>query len=65
MEELDKCSESVIYFVENYCTFKNDKGRTLVKLRDYQHKTLHLFGDEVWDPISESVIPKNRRITIM
>jgi len=35
LEELEKCASDPIYFIENYCKFLNDKGRTLVKLRDY------------------------------
>lgn len=65
LEELEKCANDPIYFIENYCTFKNDKGRTLVKLRDYQKDTIHLYGDEEWDPVSETVIPKNRRVILM
>lgn len=65
LDILDKCAFDNKFFVENYCTFKNDKGRTLVKLRPYQDKVLKLFGDEVWDPVSETIIPKNRFIAIM
>lgn len=65
LAELEKCAMDPEYFVEKYVTFKNDNGRTIVKLRDYQRKVLHMFGDEVWDPISETIIPKNRRIAIM
>lgn len=35
-EELEKCSTDIIYFATHYAKFLNDKGRTLVKLRDYQ-----------------------------
>lgn len=65
LNELEKCANDPIYFIETYCTFKNDKGRTTVKLRDYQKETIHLYGDEVWDPVSETAIPKNRRIILM
>lgn len=65
LKELEKCAFDIDYFVEKYCTFKNDKGRTCVKLRDYQHKILKLFGEEVWDPKSETIVPKNRYITLM
>jgi hypothetical protein len=34
-EEYRKCALDIIYFVSNYVKFKNDKGFTLVKLRDY------------------------------
>lgn len=48
-EEYKKCALDIIYYVSNYAKFKNDKGFTLVKLRDYQEDSLHLLGDEVWD----------------
>ena len=65
LDEIDKCSLDPIYFISHYATFVNDRGRSLVKLRDYQERTIRLYGDEVWDPVSETVIPKNRRIVIM
>lgn len=65
LAELEKCTMDAEYFIENYCTFKNDKGRTTVRLRDYQKKVLKLFGEEVWDPVTETVVPKNRYIAIM
>ena len=49
LDEIEKCANDPIYFVEKYCTFVNDAGRTTVKLRDYQKRTLHLYGDEVYD----------------
>jgi len=65
LDIIDHCQNDPIYFIENFCTFKNDKGRTLVRLRDYQKRTINLYGDEVWDPVSETVIPKNRKVIIM
>lgn len=63
--ELQKCSEDPIYFVENYCKFLNDKGRTLIKLRDYQKRLIKLMSDEVYDEVSDTIIPKNRRLVVM
>ena len=33
--EYKKCAMDCLYFVKNYVKFRNDKGFTLVKLRDY------------------------------
>lgn len=65
LEELDKCANDCMYFVKNYCKFKNDKGVTLVKLRDYQERLLNILGAEQWDEVSETVIPKNPKIVLM
>ena len=55
----------IIYFVSNYVKFRNDKGFTLVKLRDYQEKFLHMLGDEIWDDNLQDVRMKNRRCISM
>ena len=60
-EEYKKCALDIIYFVSNYVKFKNDKGFTLVKLRDYQEDILHMLGDEIWDEELQDVRMKNRR----
>lgn len=65
LAELEKCSNDCIYFVENYCKFLNDKGVTLVKLRDYQKRLLNLMSAEKYDEVSDSIIPENRRIVVM
>ena len=65
LEELEKCSLDCNYFVESYAKFLNDKGRTLVTLRDYQHEMLHLMGDEVWSDELSDVKPKNGKIIMM
>lgn len=65
LEEIEKCTNDPIYFVEKYCTFKNDSGRSTVRLREYQKRTLHLYGDEEYDEVSDTIIPKHRRIVIM
>lgn len=64
-EEYKKCSMDIIYFVENYVKFKNDKGFTLVTLRDYQKDSLHMLGDEVWDEELEDVKLKNNKLIFL
>ena len=64
-QEYQKCAMDIIYFVSNYVKFKNDKGFTLVKLRDYQEKFLHMLGDEIWDDNLQDVRMKNRRCISM
>lgn len=59
--EYRKCAMDCLYFVKNYVKFRNDKGFTLVKLRDYQEEVLHMFGDEIWDEELQDVRMKNRR----
>jgi hypothetical protein len=63
--ELEKCADDCLYFAEHYAKFKNDKGHTLVKLRDYQKRLLRLFSEEEYDPVSETVIPKNSRAILL
>ena len=65
LEEILKCSEDCLYFVEKYCKFLNDKGRTLVNLRDYQKDILKLYSDEVWDEEIGDAIPKNRYVILL
>lgn len=64
MAELVKCSTDCNYFVENYCKFLTDKGRVLVKIRDYQHDMLKLMSDEVYDEEIDELICKNKNIVI-
>ena len=64
-EEYRKCSMDIIYFVSKYVKFKNDKGFTLVKLRDYQIDFLHMLGDEIWDDELQDVTMKRRRCICM
>lgn len=65
LEELSKCADDCVYFVEKYCKFLNDKGRTLVNLRDYQKEILDMYSDEVYDEEIDQFIPKNRYIVIL
>lgn len=64
-EEYRKCAMDCLYFVSNYVKFKNDKGFTLVKLRDYQKDVLKMFSEEVWDDELQDVRLKNRRCILM
>ena len=36
LEIMDKCSNDCVWFVENYAKFMNKKGRSTVKLYDFQ-----------------------------
>lgn len=64
-DEYKKCALEPIYFVANYVKFRNDKGFTIVKLRDYQEDVLHLMADEVWDPEINDVMFKNRKVILL
>lgn len=63
--ELDRCANDCIYFVTNYAKFLNDKGRTTVKLRDYQIRLLKLLSEEKYDETSDTIIPANHEIIVM
>lgn len=65
LAELEKCSNDAIYFIESYCKFLNDKGRTLIKLRDYQHRLIGLMSAEKYDDVSDTIVPANPRIVVM
>ena len=65
LEEFKRCMEDPIYFVANYCKFQNDKGRTTVKLRDFQEDILHLYCDQHYDEELDEFIPDNRNIITM
>jgi len=46
--EFIKCSDDIEHFVETYCKFLTDKGRTLVTLREYQRDILNTLQEEIW-----------------
>lgn len=47
IEELIKCSKSVVYFAENYCHIvSGDKGRHKIEMYPYQPKLLEMFEKE-------------------
>ena len=64
-QELQKCAEEPLYFVEKYCTFLTDSGRRTVQLRDYQQETIHLICDEVYDEKIDMFRPKNPKVVMM
>ena len=65
IDEFDKCSQDVIYFVEKYCRFLTDAGRKTVKLRDYQKKILKLLSKEVFNEELQQIIPITRNLIMM
>lgn len=65
LEEFQKCMEDPIHFVENYCKFQNDKGRTLVKLRDFQKDILNLYCSQHYDEELDELVPDNRNVITM
>lgn len=64
-EEWRKCFSDCGYFIKNYVPFENDNGVTLVKLRDYQEKFIHLLADEYFDEKISEFIPKYRYLISM
>lgn len=64
-DEYRKCALDALYFIEKYVKFKNDKGFTLVTLRDYQKEVLHLMSDERWDDELQDITFCNRRICLL
>ena len=65
VEEFKKCMLDPVYFVENYCKFQNDKGRTLVDLRKYQRDIIHMVCDSHYDEDLDEMVPDNRQNIIM
>lgn len=65
LEILEKCANDCVFFVENYAKFLNKKGRTLVKLYDFQKENLEIMSAEKWDPDEEVVVPVNPDIVLM
>jgi len=58
VDEFVKCSNDIEYFVETYCNFMTDKGRTTVDLRDYQRDILNTLGEEIWVEDLKEFAPK-------
>lgn len=65
IEEFQKCMMDPVYFVKTYCKFQNDKGRTLVELRDFQEEIIHSVCDSHYDEELDEMIPDNRNNVIM
>jgi hypothetical protein len=64
-QEFIKCSEDIEHFVETYCRFLTDKGRTTVDLRPFQEDILNTLGEENWIDELEDVGPEVRNYILM
>lgn len=64
-EEFNKCSNDALYFVEKYCKFLTDKGRSIVTLMDHQKDIIDIVTEEVYIPALDDNGPKNRDAIIM
>jgi hypothetical protein len=64
-DEFLKCSEDVEYFVETYCRFLTDGGRTTVYLRDFQRDILNTIGEEHYISKLDDFGPKVRNYILM
>ena len=65
LEIMDKCSNDCIWFVENYAKFLNKKGRTTVKLYDFQKENLKTLSGEHWDPEEDVIMPDNQMVCLL
>lgn len=67
VDEFDKCSNDIVYFVEKYCRFLTDTGRHIVKLRDYQKEILRSLSKETTKHIlgKEEIVPVVRNMIMM
>ena len=65
IEEFHHCSEDIVYFVEKYCRFLTDKGRIIVKLRDFQITILRALAKEKYSEKFEEMIPEIRNLIMM
>lgn len=65
MEIIEHCANDCPWFAENYAKFLNKKGRTTVKLYDFQRENLEIMSAEKWSPEEEVVIPANQHIILM
>lgn len=65
IDEFDKCSNNIIYFVEKYCRFLTDSGRKTVKLREYQKKILQALASEHYSESLGDLIPEIRNLIMM
>jgi hypothetical protein len=63
--EFIKCADDIEYFVETYCKFLTDKGRSTVLLRTFQREILNTLGEELWLPDLEEFGPKVRNFILM
>lgn len=65
LEIMDKCSNDCVWFVENYAKFLNKKGRTTVKLYDFQKENLKTLSGEHWDPEEDVIMPDNPMVCLL
>ena len=65
VEEYQKCYDSALYYVENYCKFMTDHGMNTVELRDFQKNVVKTVTDEVYIEDLEDYGPKNRNVIWM
>lgn len=65
LEIMDKCANDCIWFVEHYARFLNKKGRTTVKLYDFQKENLKILSGEHWDPDEEVIMPDNPMVCLL
>lgn len=65
VDEFDRCSNDIIYFVEKYCRFLTDTGRKTVKLRKYQKRILRALAKETFSEEFEDLIPEIRNLIMM
>ncbi|MFA5154004.1 MAG: hypothetical protein WC554_15750 [Clostridia bacterium] len=63
--EFNKCAADIVYFVEKYCRFMTDKGRSTIKLREYQKRILRALSEEHYIELLQDYGPKNRNIIVM
>jgi len=65
IEEFQKCSEDIVYFVEKYCRFLTDAGRVTVPLRKFQKAILSELAAEEYKPKLQDIGPKYRDYILM
>lgn len=62
IEEIDKCYNDPVYFIEKYCRFMTDKGYRPVKLRDFQKKLIRLVCSQEYNENLDILVPTNRNL---
>lgn len=65
MEIYQKCVDDPLYYIENYCKFLTDTGRSIVKLRDYQKEVIDVVTAEKYDKELDIMTPVNKNIIWM
>lgn len=63
--EFEKCAGDISYFVEHYCRFMTDAGRTTVSLRKYQTEILSTLGEQRYISQLDDMGPKVRNFILM